>query len=145
MENLAWSGHTWVNDARHAWAGWHYGRAGLAVDGASDTALSHCAVVDNLSVDQPVWMVDLGARRRVRGLMVLTWQGQGQGEWTFEERGESGGLRWWSPGRDGGRDVRAWRANSLHSVNSITVRYHKEARPVHHVRARALQRSTHAG
>jgi len=83
VENLAWSGRTWVNDVRHQWSGWHYGRAGLAVDGSSNTSLARCSVLDNFSVDQPVWMVDLGARRRVKGLVVVTWQGQGQDNQTL--------------------------------------------------------------
>lgn len=69
-----------MNDIRHQWSGWHYGRAGLAVDGSLNTTLPRCAVLDNFSVDEPVWMVDLGTREDVRGLILLTWQGDGQGE-----------------------------------------------------------------
>ncbi|KAF2354673.1 Coagulation factor 5/8 C-terminal domain [Trinorchestia longiramus] len=83
VENLAWSGRTWVNDIRHQWSGWHYGRAGLAVDGSLNTSLPRCAVLDNFSVDEPVWMVDLGTREDVKGIVVVTWQGDGQDNQTL--------------------------------------------------------------
>lgn len=79
MENIAYKGSTWVNDKRHSWSDWNYGPASLAVDGNRDTTLQSCAVIDNDSVDEPVWMVDLGRRQQVRGLVLLTWQGRGQG------------------------------------------------------------------
>lgn len=79
MENIAYKGSTWVNDKRHSWSDWNYAPASLAVDGNRDTTLQSCPVIDNDSVDEPVWMVDLGGRQQVRGLVLLTWQGRGQG------------------------------------------------------------------
>ncbi|XP_068225781.1 lactadherin-like isoform X2 [Palaemon carinicauda] len=82
-ENLAYKGKTWVNDKRHQWSGWDYGPASLAVDGQTDTSLRSCAVVDNYLVDEPVWSVALGKKRRVRGVVILTWQGRGQDQQTL--------------------------------------------------------------
>jgi hypothetical protein len=36
--------------------------------------------MDNYYVDNPIWMVDLGKEVNVNGVVVLTWQGTGQGE-----------------------------------------------------------------
>ncbi|XP_050712876.1 lactadherin-like isoform X1 [Eriocheir sinensis] len=83
VENIAYKGSTWVNDKRHSWSDWNYGPASLAVDGNQDTTLQSCAVIDNDSVDEPVWMVDLGKRQQVRGLVLLTWQGRGQDQQTL--------------------------------------------------------------
>ena len=79
MENLAWSGRTWVSDVRHQWSGWHYGRAGLAVDGNVNASLPRCAILNNYSSDEPVWVVDLGRKETVKGIVIVTWQGHGQG------------------------------------------------------------------
>lgn len=70
---------TWLNDKRHLWKDWKYGRAGLAVDGDLDTTLHRCAIVDNYFVDHPVWMVDLGRKTTINGVVIVTWQGKGQG------------------------------------------------------------------
>ncbi|XP_023210140.1 EGF-like repeat and discoidin I-like domain-containing protein 3 [Centruroides sculpturatus] len=78
VENLAYKRETWVNDKRHAWHGWKYGHSSLAVDGDADATLQKCAILDNYYVDHPAWMVDLGEKRRIRGLVVTTWQGKGQ-------------------------------------------------------------------
>ncbi|XP_066985996.1 uncharacterized protein [Macrobrachium rosenbergii] len=83
IENLAYKGKTWVNDKRHQWSGWDYGPASLAVDGQKDTSLRSCAIVDNYLVDEPVWSVALGKKRRVRGVVILTWQGRGQDQQTL--------------------------------------------------------------
>ncbi|KAK4313613.1 hypothetical protein Pmani_015046 [Petrolisthes manimaculis] len=83
VENLAYEGRTWVNDKRHARSSWDYGPSRLAVDGNTDTSLRSCTVVNNQEVDEPLWMVDLGKRKEVRGLVVLTWQGKGQDERTL--------------------------------------------------------------
>ncbi|XP_067007369.2 lactadherin [Anabrus simplex] len=78
VANLAYRKPTWVNDRRHGWKDWHYGNAALAVDGSSDTVLARCAILDNYYVDQPVWMVDLGWKEDVSGVILTTWQGAGQ-------------------------------------------------------------------
>ncbi|XP_076341698.1 lactadherin-like isoform X2 [Tachypleus tridentatus] len=78
VENLAYKRKTWINDKRQSWAEWKYGHSSLAVDGDLDTQLEKCAILDNYYVDKPVWMVDLGNKRMVRGVIVVTWQGKGQ-------------------------------------------------------------------
>jgi hypothetical protein len=80
VANLAYGKATWVNDKRHGWADWQYGRAGLAVDGNLDNVLPRCAILDNYYSSQPIWMVDLGWREPVSGVIIVTWQGQGQGK-----------------------------------------------------------------
>nr|XP_027227295.1 uncharacterized protein LOC113819256 [Penaeus vannamei] len=77
-------GRTWVNDKRHQWSGWDYGPSTLAVDGNLDASLRSCSIIDNYYVDEPVWMVDLGKRKAIRGLVILTWQeGRGQDQQTL--------------------------------------------------------------
>ncbi|KAJ9589084.1 hypothetical protein L9F63_017629 [Diploptera punctata] len=78
VANLAYGRPTWVNDKRHGWADWQYGRASLAVDGILDNILPQCAILDNYYSTQPIWMVDLGWREHVSGIIIVTWQGQGQ-------------------------------------------------------------------
>lgn len=81
-ENLAYRRETWVNDRRYAFAQWTDGHSSFAVDGDASTSQPprSCAILDNYFVDQPVWMVDLAKRQRVRGLVVLTWQARHQHE-----------------------------------------------------------------
>ena len=50
------------------------------MDGKENTNLPNCAILDNYYVDKPVFMVDLGSKKQVNGVLVLTWQGAGQGE-----------------------------------------------------------------
>ena len=38
-----------------------------------------CTILDNFYVEKPIWMVDLGEKTKISGLIVITWQGQGQG------------------------------------------------------------------
>ena len=45
-----------------------------------DTNLPNCAILDNYSVDKPVWTVDLSKETDISGVVVLTWQGAGQGK-----------------------------------------------------------------
>ncbi|XP_046438761.1 venom prothrombin activator pseutarin-C non-catalytic subunit-like isoform X1 [Daphnia pulex] len=78
MENLAYHHNTWLNDKRHLWKDWKYGRASLAVDGDSDASLHRCAILDNYFVENPVWMVDLGKKSNINGVVIATWQGKGQ-------------------------------------------------------------------
>ena len=79
VANKAFDRETWVNDKRHDWKEWRYGHSSLAVDGKLDTSLSNCAIMDNYYVEHPVWMVDLGRKTNVNGIIALTWQGAGQG------------------------------------------------------------------
>lgn len=81
-ENLAFRHETWVNDRRYSFAQWTDGHSSFAVDGDASQQPRGCAILDNYFVDQPVWMVDLGRRQRVRGLVVLTWQPRHQHERT---------------------------------------------------------------
>lgn len=78
VSNKAYNHKTWVNDKRHTWKQWRYGHSTLAVDGKENTNLPNCAILDNYYVEKPVWMVDLGRKMEVNGVMVLTWQGAGQ-------------------------------------------------------------------
>lgn len=78
VENLAYQKETWVNDKRHAWVGWKYGHSSFAVDGEADNQLQKCAILDNYYVEYPIWMVDLGRKRTIRGVVIVTWQGKGQ-------------------------------------------------------------------
>ena len=79
MPNKAFREQTWTNDKKHSWKQWRYGHSSLAVDGNADANLPNCAIMDNYYVDDPVWMVDLGKAVDVNGVVVLTWQGSGQG------------------------------------------------------------------
>ena len=80
MANKAFEKTTWINDKRQDWKEWRYGHSSLAVDGKLDTSLSNCAIMDNYYVDEPVWMVDMGRRTNINGVIALTWQGAGQGK-----------------------------------------------------------------
>lgn len=77
-ENLAYHRTTWLNDKRHLWKDWKYGRASLAVDGDTDGSLHRCAILDNYFVDQPIWMVDLGRKHSINGVLIVPWLGKGQ-------------------------------------------------------------------
>lgn len=52
-------------------------RAGQAVDGRLEQALRFCTILDNLYGD--VFTIDLGKRHKVSGVVILTWQGEGEG------------------------------------------------------------------
>ena len=58
----------------------------MAVDGKENANLPNCAIMDNHYVDKPVFMVDLGRGTQVSGVVVLTWQGAGQGEPIFKRK-----------------------------------------------------------
>lgn len=79
VENLAHKKEVWSNDKRHFWKDWKYGHASLAVDGSDDILLPKCAVIDNYYAEHPIWMVDLGKKSEISGVVILTWQGDGQG------------------------------------------------------------------
>ncbi|XP_037793485.1 uncharacterized protein LOC119588946 [Penaeus monodon] len=53
------------------------------VEETLDASLRSCSIIDNYYVDEPVWMVDLGKRKPIRGLVILTWQGRGQDQQTL--------------------------------------------------------------
>ena len=80
VENLAYKKEVWSNDKRHFWKDWKYGHASLAVDGIEDSLLPKCAIIDNYYAEVPIWMVDLGKKRDITGVVIVTWQGDGQGK-----------------------------------------------------------------
>ncbi|UJR21404.1 hypothetical protein I4U23_024494 [Adineta vaga] len=50
------------------------GDSSLAVDGIEEPLeWSKCATIDNYFVEKPVWMVDLGRRKNIAGVMIRTW------------------------------------------------------------------------
>ena len=84
MENVAYHKESWINNKRqfkrHVRTNWLHGQAGRAVDGNFDQALHSCTVLDNFYVDKPIWMVDLGVKRKIAGLIIYTWQGKDGGK-----------------------------------------------------------------
>jgi len=81
VENLAFKKESWLNNRRqlkrHVRNQWLHGHASRAVDGqASEVGLSSCTILDNFYVDRPVWMVDLGKRTHISGIMIHTWLGK---------------------------------------------------------------------
>lgn len=83
MENLAYKKEAWINSKRHYKR--HIrneldeGHASRAVDGVVDLNLHSCTILDTLYGDNPVWMLDLGEKTKVSGIIIYTWQGQGHG------------------------------------------------------------------
>ena len=63
---------------RHVRNQWTHGHASRAVDGDSDSSLQSCTLLDNFYVEKPVWMVDLGRRMKISGVVIVTWQGKGE-------------------------------------------------------------------
>ena len=86
MTNKAYGGSTWTNDRRHTWKQWRYGHSSLAADGGDSSDLADCAIMDNYYVETPVFSVEVARANgtdksvKVRGVVVVTWQGKGQGE-----------------------------------------------------------------
>ena len=84
MENVAYNKESWVSNRRHVKrhatrARWKHGHAGRAVDGvAGGASLDTCTVLDNFHVDRPVWMVNLGRRVDIAGVVIVTWRLQRQ-------------------------------------------------------------------
>ena len=85
---MAYQRPTWVNDKRQSWKDWTYGNSKLAVDGDESNHLNKCAILDNYYVDNPVWMVDLGRRRKMNGVVLALWDGKGEGEYHREVKQE---------------------------------------------------------
>lgn len=52
-------------------------RASQAVDGRLEQGLRYCTILDNLYGD--VFTVDLGRKTKVSGVLIFTWQGEGEG------------------------------------------------------------------
>ena len=44
-----------------------------------DSGVHSCTVLDNFYVETPVWMVDLGKRTTVSGVIIVTWPGNPNG------------------------------------------------------------------
>ena len=60
---------------RHAGHQWVNGQAANAVDGdVSANDLKSCTILDNFYVDRPTWMVDLGKKSVVSGVVIYTRQ-----------------------------------------------------------------------
>ena len=84
VENVAYGRQSWIGNRRavskrHVRARWrhpvHAGRAvdGLGGGGGGAGTLDSCTVLDNFDVDRPVWMVNLGRKVHVAGVVILTW------------------------------------------------------------------------
>ena len=77
---MAYNKESWISNRRqvkrHVRASWKHGRAGQAVDGVADSSLNMCTVLDNFDVDRPVWMVNLGRKVKITGVVILTWLGR---------------------------------------------------------------------
>ena len=82
VANLAENKESFVSNRRqykrHVRNQWTHGQASRAVDGDVQSSLHSCTLLDNFYVDKPVWMVDLGARTVVSGVVIVTWQSADQ-------------------------------------------------------------------
>lgn len=85
VENIAFKKVTWLNNRRHMKR--HLGKDGVepdlqaydklaakAVDGVADGGIKACTILDNYYDDEPQLTIDLGGRRSVAGVIMLTWQ-----------------------------------------------------------------------
>jgi len=83
VENLSYKKESWINNRRqhkrHVGSEWQRGHASRAVDGDADQSLHRCIALDNFYVERPTLKIDLGTRTLVTGLVIVTWQGKGQG------------------------------------------------------------------
>ena len=84
VENLSYKKESWINSRKQYKR--HTGKmqtaksnAALAVDGNMNTTFQSCTILDNYYVETPIWSVDLGDKRRVSGIVILTWQAKNQG------------------------------------------------------------------
>ena len=84
VENLSFKKESWINNRRqhkrHVGSEWQRGQASRAVDGDVDGALQRCIALDNFYVERPTLKIDIGRRTVVTGLVIVTWQGKGQGD-----------------------------------------------------------------
>lgn len=84
VENLAYKKDSWINKKtlykRHIRHKLPEGHADRAVDGDLDLRLQSCTILDNLYGKYPLWTVDLGHKTTVSGVVIYTWQGDGQGK-----------------------------------------------------------------
>ena len=83
---MAYKKQTWTNDRnqhyqKHGVGGFTFrsvretnGNPLLAVDGVEEPLeWSKCSTIDNYFIEKPIWMVDLGRRTNVAGVMLRTW------------------------------------------------------------------------
>ncbi|ESN93059.1 hypothetical protein HELRODRAFT_108264 [Helobdella robusta] len=54
-----------------------------AVDGDVTQNITDCVVLDSSYVDKPTLKIDLSKKRSISGMVIVTWQGQGQGDSKF--------------------------------------------------------------
>jgi hypothetical protein len=83
VENMAYKKQTWTNDRtrHHEKNGLIFrstreinGDSSLAADGFEEPLeWSTCATIDNYFVEKPIWMVDLGRKKNIAGVMLRTW------------------------------------------------------------------------
>ena len=95
---MAYKKEAWINNKRqqfkrHTRQKWTHGHAERAIDGVFDQTLHSCTILDNFYVDRPVWMVDLGERKSISGVVIVTWQGESRGEGSSEESEGEGWKR----------------------------------------------------
>jgi hypothetical protein len=78
---MAYKKQTWTNDRTRHYGKFHNtqkinGDSSLAVDGIEEPLeWSKCSTIDNYFVEKPIWMVDLGRKINIAGVMLKTWHG----------------------------------------------------------------------
>ena len=81
VENLAYQKESFVNNRRHSKRHvqnhWVHGQAAKAVDGEIGQS---CIMLDNSFVEKPIWMVDLGKKTTISGVVIVTWNGVARGK-----------------------------------------------------------------
>jgi len=91
VENVAYGKESWINNRRqvkrHVRQQWLHGHASKAVDGDAGTTagLNTCIVLDNFYVQRPIWMVDVGLRTKISGILIITWRGRATGDSTYTQ------------------------------------------------------------
>ncbi|XP_013385516.1 lactadherin isoform X2 [Lingula anatina] len=90
VENLAYKKDTWINNKRHYkrhirnhWT--HGGHAKKVVDGHLESSIHSCTILDNFYVESPIMMVDLGAKTKISGAILITWQGEDPDKGAFKD------------------------------------------------------------
>lgn len=99
MENLAYRKESYVNSRRQHKRHIHvtsaedagtdsrfrsvsdasYGHGGGGGGGGLGLTAHGCTMMDNFYVEKPVWMVDLGKKTTVSGVIIYTWSGDASG------------------------------------------------------------------